>query len=107
MRMDYVPIGSGGSIWGMLRNLESNPWKQLGEFIDNSSSSWMSEADEDWPAKIDIVFDPDFVNGPKKGRLILKDNALGISKQNMGRAFEIGNPPTDLGNPINLNNPSF
>jgi len=100
--MDYVPIGSGGSIWGMLRNLESNPWKQLGEFIDNSLSSWMSEADEDWPAQIDIIFDPDFGNGPKKGRLIIKDNALGISEQNMGRAFEIGNPPTDLDNPKNM-----
>ena len=100
--MGNVPIGSGGQIWGMLRNLESNPWKQLGEFIDNSLSSWMSDEDDDWPLQIDIIFEPDFGKGPKKGRLIIKDNALGISEKNMERAFEIGNPPTDLDNPRNM-----
>ena len=101
--MDYVPIGSGGNIWGMLKNLESTPWKQLGEFIDNSLSSWMTDQDGEWPIQIDIIFDPHYGTGDRKGRLIIKDNALGISEEQMLRAFDLGNIPSDLDNPKNLN----
>ena len=62
-----VPIGNGGRIWEMLKNLESTPWKQLGEFIDNSISSSMSGDDPDRPVQIDINFDPDYGHGEKMG----------------------------------------
>jgi hypothetical protein len=101
--MDHVPIGTGGNIWGMLKNLESTPWKQLGEFIDNSLSSWMSDETGDWPIQIDIIFDPNFGKGTRRGRLIIKDNALGIPESQMLRAFDLGNVPADLDNPKNLN----
>jgi hypothetical protein len=98
-----VPIGNGGRIWEMLKNLESTPWKQLGEFIDNSISSSMSGEDPDRPVQIDINFDPDYGHGEKKGRIVIRDNALGISEKMMQRAFDLGNIPEDLLNPKNLN----
>jgi hypothetical protein len=101
--MANVPIGTGGRIWGMLKNLESSPWKQLGEFIDNSLSSWMTDEENDWSVQIDITFDPDYGSGDKKGRLIIRDNALGISDEMMQRAFDLGNIPENLVNPKNLN----
>ena len=101
--MTNVPIGNGGRIWEMLKNLESTPWKQLGEFIDNSLSSWMTDEENDWPVQIDITFDPEYGNGEKKGRLIIRDNALGISDEMMQRAFDLGNIPENLINPKNLN----
>jgi len=101
--MTNVPIGTGGRIWEMLKNLESTPWKQLGEFIDNSLSSWMSDEENDCPVQIDITFDPEYGNGDKKGRLIIRDNALGISDEMMQRAFDLGNIPENLINPKNLN----
>ena len=102
--MTNVPIGTGGRIWEMLKNLESTPWKQLGEFIDNSLSSSMNN-EEDWSVEIDITFEPEYRNGngDKKGRLIIRDNALGISDEMMQRAFDLGNIPKDLLNPKNLN----
>ena len=94
--MSNVSINSSQRVYGLLSSFESTPWKSLGEFIDNSLSSWMSDAEGDWPISIDITFDPDFGKGENRGQIVIKDNALGISTKDLDRAFELGEPPAEL-----------
>lgn len=84
-----VSIRPGPSVLSVLRHLNYKPWYALAEFVDNSIQSVAERAVElrdaegkSWRLKVSIEID---TSSP--GRIIIRDNAAGISSQNFARAF--------------------
>lgn len=90
-----VSINSSQGVYGLFSSFDYTPWQALGEFVDNSVSSWMSDVENEWILEVDITWEPEFGSGPNAGRLTILDNALGISLKDMERAFELAIPPAD------------
>lgn len=81
----------------MFRSMSFTPWYALGEFVDNSITSAMKNRDAlvavngpDYRVRIQIDF-PDATND-----LVIKDNAAGISREEMQRALRMGKAPQDI-----------
>ena len=81
----------------MFRSMSFTPWYALGEFVDNSITSAMKNRDAlaavngpDYRVRIQIDF-PDGTND-----LVIKDNAAGISREEMHRALRMGKAPQDI-----------
>ena len=81
----------------MFRSMSFTPWYALGEFVDNSITSAMKNRDalvavngSDYRVRIQIDF-PDGTND-----LVIKDNAAGISREEMQRALRMGKAPQDI-----------
>ena len=81
----------------MFRSMSFTPWYALGEFVDNSITSAMKSREAlvavngpDYRVRIQIDF-PDGTND-----LVIKDNAAGISREEMQRALRMGKPPQDI-----------
>lgn len=81
----------------MFRSMSFTPWYALGEFVDNSITSAMKNQDAliavngpDYRVRIQIDF-PDGTND-----LVIKDNAAGISREDMKRALRMGKAPQDI-----------
>ena len=92
-----VSIEISTSAYSMFANQNYQAWTALGEFVDNSVSSWLSNQialetlhGPDFKLKIHIQYNPD-----DGGRLAIKDNAAGISVIDYQRAFSLATPPTD------------
>jgi hypothetical protein len=90
-----ISIKTSQGVYGLFSNFDYTPWQALGEFVDNSVSSWMSDSHGDWQLEVDIDWDPNFGSGPGSGKITITDNALGISERDMDRAFELAIPPDD------------
>lgn len=90
-----VSITPAQGVYGLFSAFDYTSWQALGEFVDNSVSSWW-HFEDDYPLRIDITWDPDFGFGENSGRLVIRDNALGIALEDMDRAFELASPPEDL-----------
>ncbi len=93
----HVNIRPGVSAINAYRYMDTNEWYALGEFVDNSISSWLSNqarltdpATGKAPLKIAIRFDN--VDG---GRIRVWDNAAGIDTKDFQRAFRPGDRPDD------------
>lgn len=81
----------------MFRSMSFTPWYALGEFVDNSITSAMKNKDllvavngPDYRVRIQIDF-PEGTND-----LVIKDNAAGISREEMQRALRMGKAPQDI-----------
>jgi len=81
----------------MFRSMSFTPWYALGEFVDNSITSAMKNKDAlvavngpDYRVRIQIDF-PDGTND-----LVIRDNAAGISREEMQRALRMGKAPQDV-----------
>lgn len=81
----------------MFRSMSFTPWYALGEFVDNSITSALKNKDAlvaangpDYRVRIQIDF-PDGTND-----LIIRDNAAGISREEMQRALRMGKAPQDI-----------
>jgi hypothetical protein len=81
----------------MFRSMSFTPWYALGEFVDNSITSAMKNKEalvaangEDYKVRIQI----DFLDGSND--LVIKDNAAGISREEMQRALRMGKAPQDI-----------
>jgi len=81
------------SILTHFRFFRYNEWYALGEFVDNSITSYLQnkkkffEIDRNYKLKIRIEF--------SGSEITIKDNAGGISSERFRDAFETGKPPPD------------
>ena len=82
------------------KRLSYSPWHAIAEFVDNSTQSYFDNRDyldsagtgtDDTPLTIDITYKrrrPDF-----SGILIVEDNAMGMSFEELERAMHVALPP--------------
>lgn len=98
-----VDIRPDAAALRMFRSLSFTPWYALGEFVDNSISSYFQHSDElrarygeDYTCDVRISFDD------KAGRLVVDDNAAGIARSEIPRALRTGEPPPDTSVGLNL-----
>jgi hypothetical protein len=94
---ELVNIAPGVGVYGMFPSFNYKPWLALGEFLDNSISSYQQHQKlieevngSNFKLKIMIDYDAD------RGVLEIRDNAAGIDKKHFGRAFALAKPPDDL-----------
>lgn len=85
------------SILSVLRHLNYKPWFALAEFVDNSIQSFLTNRQalqaidgDRTQLRVDIVLEPD-----ARGRIIIRDNAAGISETDYARAFKPAEVPPD------------
>jgi hypothetical protein len=85
------------SILSVLRHLNYKPWFALAEFVDNSIQSFLANRralqaihGNDTQLRVDIILESD-----PPGRIIVRDNAAGISEADYGRAFKPAEVPPD------------
>lgn len=81
----------------MFRSMSFTPWYALGEFVDNSLTSALKNRDAliavngpDYRVRIQIDFPEDTRD------LVIRDNAAGISREDMSRALRMGKAPQDI-----------
>ena len=86
---EKVNIRPGVSVLSVLRHLNYRPWYALGEFVDNSVQSFNQNIEplrqthgEDFILEVDIYLNSDY-----PPRIVIKDNAAGISESDYERAF--------------------
>jgi hypothetical protein len=85
----------GVGLLGALKGLRYNEWFALAEYVDNSLSSYLRDYEliasayprKQPPLHVTIKQSPD--------RLVIRDNAGGIAKEDIQRALSTGTPPLD------------
>lgn len=94
---DNVSIRPGVRMLGLFPHMRYREWYAIGELVDNSLQSWMSNRlrlrEVDGPGyrlEIHITVDP--ADG---GLITIRDNAAGIAAKDWGRAFQVAEPPSD------------
>src|SRR5437868_3241698 len=85
------------SILTVLRHLNYKPWFALAEFVDNAIQSFLTNRQalqeihgNSTQLRVDIILEPE-----APGRIIVRDNAAGISEADYGRAFKPAEVPPD------------
>lgn len=94
-----VAIGASHGVYGLFAAYNYTAWHALADFIDNSVSSWLGlriRARRNENLRIDIDWDPDFGTGLGAGKLVIEDNAGGISTKDLAQAFKLATPPADM-----------
>jgi hypothetical protein len=94
---ELVDITPGVGVYAMFRSFNYKPWLALGEFLDNSISSYQKHRQEIVSTdgsnfKLRIMIDYD----PLRDTLEIRDNAAGIDKERFAGAFALAKPPEDL-----------
>lgn len=91
-----VNIRPGVGILSVLKRVDYRPWFALAEFVDNSLQSYLEhqeqleEVEENSKLRVRILVDSD-----DDGRIVVRDNAGGISKEEYPRAFRPAEIPPD------------
>lgn len=91
-----VNITPGVSVLGVLSHLNYEPWYALSEYVDNALQSAVADGeslralDPGHQLMVDIHID---VEG--EGRIVIEDNAGGISTRTFQRAFRAADVPPD------------
>ncbi|WP_187366692.1 ATP-binding protein [Nocardioides dongxiaopingii] len=98
-----VDIRPDAAALRMFRSLSFTPWYALGEFVDNSISSYFQNLNRlsdaygsKYVCDVRISFDD------RVGRLVVEDNAAGIAREDLPRALRTGEPPKDTSVGLNL-----
>lgn len=91
-----VDIRPDVSALRMFKSLSFTPWYAIGEFVDNSISSYLQnrtrlEARYGRSYRLEIRISLD----ERRGELIVEDNAGGITQADIPRALRTGEPPKD------------
>lgn len=91
-----VNIEPDASALRMFRSMSFTPWYALGEFVDNSITSALKNVEvlkakngPDYELEVSITFPPG------ENKLVVEDNAAGITREDMHRALKTGVPPED------------
>jgi hypothetical protein len=92
-----VNIAPGVGVYAMFPSFNYKPWLALGEFLDNSISSYQKhkaalQALNGPNFKLRILIDYD----AEQGTIEIRDNAAGIDKNHFASAFALAKPPDDL-----------
>lgn len=92
-----VDITPGVGVYAMFRSFNYKPWLALGEFLDNSISSFQQHRvslrrtnGSNFKLRIMIDYDSD------RDILEIRDNAAGIDKLRFAGAFALAKPPDNL-----------
>ena len=98
-----VDIRPDAAALRMFRSLSFTPWYALGEFVDNSVSSYFQNRKaleikygRKYTCDVRITF------SDRVGRLVVEDNAAGIARADIRRALRTGEPPPDTSVGLNL-----
>lgn len=94
---DAVSIRPGVGMLGLFQHMKYRPWYALGELVDNSLQSFLSNRDRlrdtegsNYRLQVDVVLAKE-----DGGRIEIRDNAAGISAAEWPRAFLVAEPPSD------------
>jgi len=92
-----VNIRPGVGFLSLLPHLNYKPWFALAEFVDNSLQSFLCYRDElEWIEgtgfKLKVHIE---LNATDDGRIIIRDNAAGIHREDYSRAFQLAALPPD------------
>ena len=92
-----VDIRPGVTILSVLRHLNYKPWFAIAEFVDNSLQSFLSNSarlrklhGEDFKLVVEVELD-----NSGDPRIVVRDNAAGISAKDYARAFRPAAVPLD------------
>lgn len=91
-----VDISPEANIFGIFRNLNYKPWYAIGEFVDNSISSW-----DAWGKHPLALKRPEAVrveielSNSGQPYLEIRDNSTGIALKDFDRAFRVASIPPD------------
>lgn len=82
---------------GLFPHMRYREWYAIGELVDNSLQSWMSNRlrlrEVDGSAyRLEIHITVESADG---GLITIRDNAAGIAAKDWGRAFQVAEPPSD------------
>jgi hypothetical protein len=81
------------------KRLNYTPWHALAEFVDNSTQSYFDnkpQLDALTPGDVKLEVKIGYESG-RGGRLVISDNAMGMSEAEVARALTIGEPPPEHG----------
>ena len=85
-------------MYSLFPHMNYKPWFALGEMVDNSIGSYVANREKlralhgnNFKLKIDITFS----QSGKDARILVEDNAAGISEKDSERAFTPASPPVD------------
>jgi len=93
---EKVNIRPGISILSVLKHIEYEPWYALAEFVDNSIGSYLKnqkQIKEIDGKKSQLIITIELNDTDKK--IVIKDNAGGIHKEDYARAFRAAEIPLD------------
>ena len=96
--MKRVSIRPEVGMYSLFPHMNYKPWFALGEMVDNSIGSYVANREKlralhgnNFKLKIDITFS----QSGKDARILVEDNAAGISEKDSERAFTPASPPVD------------
>ncbi|WP_373650320.1 ATP-binding protein [Schlesneria sp. DSM 10557] len=94
---EKVNIRPEVSILSVLKHLNYKPWFAIAEFVDNAIQSFLANRERiieaDGPdAKLGVAIELDT---SAEGRIVIRDNAAGISSADYARAFKPAEVPPD------------
>ena len=93
-----MDVQIGPEIVRSYKRLSYSFWHGLAEFIDNSIQSYLNnreELDEVYAATDQRLTVQITYGRAGGGRLVIRDNAMGMSEEELTRALSIGKPPPD------------
>ena len=95
--IEKVNIRPGVSILSVLKHLNYRPWFAIAEFVDNAIQSFIANRDrlaaaDGQDARLTIAIELDT---SAEGRMVIRDNAAGISAADYERAFKPAEVPVD------------
>jgi len=96
-RQKMVDINPGTGVYAMFPSFNYKLWGAIGEFVDNSVSSYLANQD-----RLKLVEGDSFQllvhidYSESDNSLVIRDNAAGISEADYERAFRLAIPPSDL-----------
>jgi len=93
-----VSIRPEVGMYSLFPHMNYKPWYALGEMVDNSIGSYVANKERlraihgnSFKLKIDITFS----QSGSDARILVEDNAAGISEKDVSRAFTPAAPPVD------------
>jgi len=96
--MQKVSIRPEVGMYSLFPHMNYKPWFALGEMVDNSIGSYVTNREKlrtlhgnNFKLKIDITFS----QSGRDARILVEDNAAGISERDAERAFKPAAPPVD------------
>ena len=93
MKTATISIATKPQVYGVFVHMRNTPHNAFAEYVDNSISSFEKHADvlkeinDGGKVRIDIKISPE--------KVVIEDNAFGITEDEYDRAFELAQPPLD------------
>ena len=97
----------GPEIIKSYKRLSYTPWHAFAEFVDNSTQSFLDNTAEltsvatgdGPPLHVEITYSP-----AGSGSIVITDNAMGMSREELASSLHIGRPPERSGRALRIRN---